>query len=78
MEDKKNTIIFVTPDGNARDPYASHFAENEAAMLSCNGAIVEHGTCMTQVVFTEADLCKLYGELVAWDEFNYFNRAYAN
>jgi hypothetical protein len=25
---------------------------------------------LPRVLFTEADLCKLYGEPVAWDEFN--------
>ena len=32
--------------------------------------IVEHDTRLPWVLFTEADLCKLYGEPVAWDEFN--------
>jgi hypothetical protein len=63
-------IVFLTPDSVAWDPYASHYAENEAAMLESNGLILEHNTRRPQVLFTEADLCKLYGELVTWDEFN--------
>ncbi len=39
-------------------------------MLDSNGLIVEHDTRLPQVLFTEADLCKLYGEPVAWDRFN--------
>jgi hypothetical protein len=30
-------IAFITPDSIAWDPYASHYAENEAAMLDSNG-----------------------------------------
>jgi hypothetical protein len=63
-------IVFITPDSIAWDPYASHYAENEAAMLDSNGLIVEHDTQLPQVLFTEANLCKLYGEPVTWDEFN--------
>jgi len=64
-------VVFITPDGDGWDPYTSHFAENEAAMIDANGLVVEHDTRLPQVLFTEADLCKLYGEPVAWDEFNY-------
>jgi hypothetical protein len=39
-------------------------------MIDANGLIVEHDTQLPRVLFTEADLCKLYGEPVAWDEFN--------
>jgi hypothetical protein len=39
-------------------------------MIDANGLIVEHDTRLPRVVFTEADLCKLYGKPVAWDEFN--------
>ncbi len=63
-------IVFITPDSVTWNPYASHYAENKAAMLDSNGLIVEHDTRLPQVLFTEADLCKLYGEPVAWDEFN--------
>jgi len=62
--------VFVTPDGGGWDPYTAHFAENEAAMIDANGLIVEHDTRFPRVLFTEADLCQLYGEPVAWDEFN--------
>ena len=71
VEDWENfPIVFITPDGEGWDPYASHFAENEAAMIDANGLIVEHDTRLPQVLFTEADLCKLYGKPVAWNEFN--------
>ena len=39
-------------------------------MVDANGLIVEHDARLPRVLFTEADLCKLYGEPVAWDEFN--------
>ena len=39
-------------------------------MIDANGLIVEHDTRLPRVLFTEADLCKLYGKPVAWDEFN--------
>ena len=71
VEDWENfPVVFITPDGDGWDPYTSHFAENEAAMIDANGLIVEHDTRLPRVLFTEADLCKLYGEPVAWDEFN--------
>jgi hypothetical protein len=57
-------IVFVTPDGDELDPYASHFAENEAAMLDLDGLIVIQDR-PPQVFFPEANICKLYGELVA-------------
>ncbi len=63
-------IVFITPDSIAWYPYASHYAEKEATMLDSNGLIVEHDTWPPQVLFTEADLYKLYGEPVAWDKFN--------
>ena len=52
------------------DGIHSHFAENEAAMIGANGLIIEHDTRLPLVLFTEADLCMLYGEPVAWDKFN--------
>jgi hypothetical protein len=71
IEDWGNySIVFITSDSVAWDPYASRYAENEAAMLDSNGLIVEHHTRPPQVLFTEADLCKLYGEPVTWDKFN--------
>ena len=71
VEDWENfPVVFITPDGDGWDPNTSHFAENEAAMIDANGLIVEHDTRLPRVLFTEADLCKLYGEPVAWDEFN--------
>jgi hypothetical protein len=39
-------------------------------MLDSNGLIVDHNTQPSQVLFTVADLCKLYGEPVTWDKFN--------
>jgi hypothetical protein len=54
-------IVFITPDSITWDPYASHYAENEATMLDSNGLIVDHNTWPPQVLFTEANLCKLYG-----------------
>jgi hypothetical protein len=71
VEDWENfPIFFITPDGDGWDPYTSHFADNEAAMIDTNGLIVEHDTRLPQVLFTEADFCKLYGKPVAWNEFN--------
>jgi hypothetical protein len=37
------SIVFITPDGDARDPHMLHHADNEAAMLDTNGLIIEHG-----------------------------------
>jgi hypothetical protein len=71
MENWENyPIIFITPNGNAWDPNTSHFAQNEAAMLDSNGLIIELGTWLPRVLFIEADLEKLYGKPVMWDEFN--------
>jgi hypothetical protein len=39
-------------------------------MLDSNNLIVDHNTRPPQVLFTEANLCKFYGEPVAWDKFN--------
>jgi hypothetical protein len=63
-------IVFITPKSVAWDPYAPHYADNEATMLDSNGLIVEHDTRPPQVLFSEADLCKLYGEPVTSDKFN--------
>jgi hypothetical protein len=38
-------------------------------MIDANGLIIEHETRLPRVLFTEADLCKLYGEPVVWDKF---------
>jgi hypothetical protein len=57
-------------DSIAWDPCASHYAENEVTMLDSNGLIVKHDTRPPLVLLTEANLCKLYWEPVAWDEFN--------
>ena len=35
-------IVFATPDGDAWDPNAEHYAEQEAAMLNSKGMIIEH------------------------------------
>jgi hypothetical protein len=80
IEDWENyPILFITPDSVAWDPYASHCSESEAAMLDYIGLIVEHDTRLPQVLFTEANLCKLYGELVTWDKFNdAINQVYAS
>ncbi len=69
VEDWKNfPVVFINPDGDGWDPNTSHFAENEAAMIDANGFIIEHDTQLPRVLFTEADLCKLYGEPVTWDK----------
>ena len=34
-------IVFITPDGDAWDPNAEHYAEQEAAMLNSKGMIIE-------------------------------------
>jgi hypothetical protein len=48
----------------------SHYVENEAAMLDSNCLIVELDTWLPQILFIEANVCKLYGEPVTWDTFN--------
>jgi hypothetical protein len=65
IEDWANyPIVFITPDSVTWDPYVSHYAENEAAMLDSNRLIVDYNTRPPQVLFTEANICKLYGEPV--------------
>ena len=58
-------IVFITPDGDAWDPHTSHYADNEEAMLDTNGLIVEHGIRPPNILFSEAELSKLYGEEVS-------------
>ncbi len=47
-----------------------HYADNEAAMLDTNGLIIEHGIQPPHILFSEAELSKLYGKEVAWSRFN--------
>ncbi len=63
-------IVFITLDGDAWGPHASHYADNEAAMLDTNGLIVDHGIQPPHTLFSEAKLSKLYGEEVVWSRFN--------
>jgi hypothetical protein len=35
-------IVFITPDGDAWDPNAEHYTEQEAVMLNSKGMIIEH------------------------------------
>jgi hypothetical protein len=56
--------------GDAWNPYTSHYAENEEAMLDTNGLIIEHGMRPPNALFSEAELSKLYGEEVMWSRFN--------
>jgi len=63
-------IVFITPDEDAWDPNTSHCADNEDAMLDTNGLIVEHGIRPPNILFSEAELSKLYGKEVTWSRFN--------
>ena len=42
--------IFITPDSTLWDPYSSHFADNEEAMIDSDFAIVEHPNKKTYVL----------------------------
>ncbi len=63
-------IVFVTPDGDAWDPNAEHYAEQEGAMLNSEGMIIEQEERPPEHFFTEADIGMLYIEPANWDEFN--------
>jgi hypothetical protein len=55
-------IVFITPDGNAWDLNAEHYAEQEAAMLDSKGMIVECEEHPPKHIFTEGDIGMLYSE----------------
>jgi len=63
-------IVFITPDGDAWDPNAEHYAEQEAAMLNSEGMIIEREERLPKHIFTEADIGMLYIEPATCDEFN--------
>ena len=63
-------ILFITPDGNAWDPNAEHYAEQESVMLNSKGMIIERKERPPKHIFTEADIGMLYIEPATWDEFN--------
>ncbi len=49
-------IVSITPDGDAWDPNAEHFREQEAAMLNSEGMIIERKERPPKHIFTEADI----------------------
>ncbi len=67
---KNYPIVFITPDGNAWDPNAEHYVEQEAVMLDSKGLIVEREERPPKHIFSEGDIGMLYSELATWDEFN--------
>jgi hypothetical protein len=63
-------IVFITPDGDAWDPNAEHYAEQEAAMLNSEGMIIEREERPPKHIFTEVDIGMLYIKPATWKEFN--------
>jgi len=63
-------LPFINPDGDAWDPNAEHFREQEAAMLNSEGMIIERKERPPKHIFTEADIGMLHIELATWDKFN--------
>ncbi len=49
-------IVFLTPDGDAWNPYTSYYADKKEAMLDTNGLIDEHGIQPPHTLFSEAKL----------------------
>ncbi len=63
-------IVFITPDGDAWDPNAQHYAEQKAAMLDSDGLIIERKKLPPKHIFSEGDIGMLYTEPAIWGEFN--------
>jgi hypothetical protein len=63
-------IVYITLDGDAWDPNAEHYTEQEAVMLNSEGMIIEREERPPKHIFTEADIGMLYVEPATWDEFN--------
>ncbi len=63
-------IVSITPDGDAWDPNAEHYAEQKAVMLNSKGMIIEHNERPPKHIFTDAVIGMLYIEPATWDEFN--------
>lgn len=61
-------VTFLTPDSDAWDPHATHFAEAEAAMLDCDGEIVNPAV-WGQSTFLDADVSALYVEPRTWEDY---------
>jgi hypothetical protein len=45
-------ILFITPDGDAWDPNAEHYTEQESAMLNSEGMIIERKERPPKRIFT--------------------------
>ncbi len=61
-------IFFLTPDGAMWDPHSVHFAEEEAAMVDANGAMVQCVPFPQQDLLMAADISGLYGDNpVPWE-----------
>ncbi len=61
-------VVFLTPDGAMWDPHSLHYAEEEAAMVDADGAIVQRSPCPTHHLLTAADVNDMYADSqVSWD-----------
>ncbi len=60
--------MYLTPNSDQWDPHASHFAEDETAMMDSSGEIVGRRK-RNQNLFEEADMKELYAEPCTWDSF---------
>ncbi len=61
-------VVFLTPDGAMWDPHSLHYAEEEAAMVDADGAIVQRSPCPMHHLLTAADVNDMYADSqVSWD-----------
>ncbi len=61
-------VVFLTPDGAMWDPHSLHYAEEEAAMVDADGAMVQRSPCPTHHLLTAADVSEMYADSqVSWD-----------
>ena len=50
--EEMDNIVFITPGGDAWDPNAEHYTEQEAAMLNSEGMIIEREERPPKHIFT--------------------------
>ena len=64
-------VVFLTPDGAIWDPHSVHYEEEEAAMITADGEIVQRIPRPVSHLLTEADIGELYGDEnpISWDAF---------
>ncbi len=63
-------VIFITPDGDSRNPHSTHYVEEEAAMVDHFGVLVECLVRPRSTVFDNVDVSELYASPISWDCFD--------